>query len=135
MILNLTLRQREIHLNDVKRELRSGVGPGVSKPRIRMWNLDRVRSLTQHCQDTAREDIPLSRPGLLTLWSHPSRSLQWSRSTFRDPTKSSPAAARFLKLSPEAWLEAWLSRAERDVHRAPLQEKIGQSRCGKGVFG
>lgn len=41
MILNLTLRQREIHLNDVKRELRSGVGMRVSKPCIRMWDLDR----------------------------------------------------------------------------------------------
>lgn len=60
MILNLTLRQREIHLNDVKRELRSGVGLGISKPCIRMWDLDRVRSLTQHCQETAREDVPPS---------------------------------------------------------------------------
>lgn len=42
MILNLTLRQREIHLNDVKRELRSGVGMRVSKPCIRMWDLGRI---------------------------------------------------------------------------------------------
>lgn len=41
MILNLTLRQREIHLNDVKRELRSGVGMRISKPCIRMGDLDR----------------------------------------------------------------------------------------------
>lgn len=60
MILNLTLRQREIHLNDVKRELRSGEELWVSKPCIRMWDLDRVRSLTPAlCQDTARKGIPL----------------------------------------------------------------------------
>lgn len=53
MILNLTLRQREIHLNDVKRELRSGEELWVSKPCIRIGQSEILSP--QHCVRTQPE--------------------------------------------------------------------------------